>query len=88
MDGVWRYAAGVMCVPADAARFQLRLCIISHSGSDGHRGFCSRVRTLQSSFSGRLWQWMWKTLSPFPSIAYKQLVAENKGPASNVSNLA
>lgn len=50
MDGLWTNANGKIWVPEDATDLQLRLCIITNTGSAGDRGRNVTARTLCSKY--------------------------------------
>lgn len=67
-------AAHAVWMRDDDAEPQRRLCVIAHTGADGHWGCFSTLQTLQYSFSGRLWRCMSSPLHVIASIFYQPLV--------------
>ena len=49
-EGLWTFNASTVWIPNDASDLQLRLCIIAHTGTSGHRGLQATEKSLRSKF--------------------------------------
>jgi hypothetical protein len=49
-DDVWITESGIVWVPQDAARMQVRLCVVAHFGIAGHRGVETTLQRLKLRF--------------------------------------
>lgn len=50
-DGIWQTSSGSIWIPDDYSDLQLRLCIIAHTSSAGHRGASTTEHILLKSFT-------------------------------------
>jgi hypothetical protein len=50
-DGLYRTSSDQVWIPSSASELQLRICVVSHTGLGGHRGFKTTLGTIQSCFS-------------------------------------
>lgn len=61
-DGIWKTEKSSVWIPADAADFQLRLCVIAHTGPAGHRARTATLQAIQKEF---FWRYMEEDVHKF-----------------------
>jgi hypothetical protein len=66
-NAIWRNTLGKIWIPHTAKDLQMRLCVISHTGAAGHRGFQATLTALADSF------W-WQNLRSDLLVFHKQCI--------------